>query len=66
MLADFYVNPVLPAQDGDRARGFYKDVLGLELLSGPTDDPVVFRAAKGSSICVTEIPERTPPLRTLS
>lgn len=60
MLANFYVNPVLPAQDGDRARVFYRDVLGLRLLSGPTDDPMVFLAAEGSSICITEIPDRAP------
>ena len=47
MLDRFYLNPVLPAQDGDRARAFFRDVLGLKLLSGPTDDP-------------TEMPERTP------
>jgi hypothetical protein len=28
MLA--YLNPVLPAQDGDRARTFYHDVRGLD------------------------------------
>jgi catechol 2,3-dioxygenase-like lactoylglutathione lyase family enzyme len=47
MLDRFYLNPVLPAQDGDRARAFFRDVLGLKLLSGPTDDP-------------TEMPECTP------
>ena len=30
MLNRFYVNPILPAQDGDRARRFYRDVLGLD------------------------------------
>lgn len=29
VLDGFYMNPVLPAQDGDRARAFYRDVLGL-------------------------------------
>ena len=37
MLADFYANPVLPAKDGDRARAFYRDVLGLTLVTGPAD-----------------------------
>ena len=31
MLADSYANPVLPAKNGDRARAFYRDVLGLTL-----------------------------------
>ena len=42
MLADSYANPVLPAKDGDRARAFYRDVLGLTLVTGPADDPIVF------------------------
>lgn len=61
MLNRFYVNPTLPAQDGDRARSFYRDVLGLDLLTGPTDDPMVFGAASGSSIALSEIPDRVPP-----
>jgi catechol 2,3-dioxygenase-like lactoylglutathione lyase family enzyme len=61
VLDRFPLNPVLPAQDGDRARAFYRDVLGLRLLSGPTDDPMMFEAGSGSSIVVTEIPERVPP-----
>jgi catechol 2,3-dioxygenase-like lactoylglutathione lyase family enzyme len=61
MLNRFYLNPILPAQDGDRARTFYRDVLGLDLLTGPTDDPMVFGAASGSSIALTELPDRVPP-----
>ena len=62
MLSRFYVNPILPAQDGDRARTFYRDVLGLDLLSGPADDPMVFGAAGGSTIALSEMADRTPPL----
>ena len=61
MLNRFFVNPILPAQDGDRARRFYRDVLGLDLLTGPTDDPMVFGAAGGSRIALSEMPDRTPP-----
>jgi catechol 2,3-dioxygenase-like lactoylglutathione lyase family enzyme len=61
MLDRFPLNPVLPAQDGGRARTFYRDVLGLELLSGPADDPMMFRAGLGSCIVITEIPDRVPP-----
>jgi hypothetical protein len=50
MLNRFYVNPILPAQDGNRARIFYRDVLSLDLLSGPAEDPMAFGAASGSSI----------------
>jgi predicted enzyme related to lactoylglutathione lyase len=61
VLNRFYVNPILPAQDGNRAREFYRDVLGLDLLTGPTEDPMVFGAAEGSSIALSEMPERVPP-----
>jgi catechol 2,3-dioxygenase-like lactoylglutathione lyase family enzyme len=61
VLDRFPVNPVLPAQDGDRARAFYRDVLGLALVSGATDDPMMFTAGAGTSIVVTELAERTPP-----
>ncbi len=61
MLSRFPLNPVLPAQDGDRARAFYRDVLGLEMLSGPQDDPMMFRAGAGTSIVITEIADRVPP-----
>jgi catechol 2,3-dioxygenase-like lactoylglutathione lyase family enzyme len=61
LLHRFPLNPVLPAKDGDRARAFYRDVLGLELLSGPKDDPMMFGAGNGSTLVVTEIPDREPP-----
>jgi catechol 2,3-dioxygenase-like lactoylglutathione lyase family enzyme len=60
-LGRFPLNPVLPAQDGDRARAFYRDVLGLELVSGPTDDPMMFRAGDGTTIVLTELRDRVPP-----
>lgn len=60
MLADFYSNVVLPARDADRARGFYRDVLGLTLMSGPTDDPMMFQAGAGTGLLVTEMPGREP------
>jgi catechol 2,3-dioxygenase-like lactoylglutathione lyase family enzyme len=61
VLDRFPVNPVLLARDGDRARAFYRDVLGLELVSGPQDDPMMFTAGNGSSLVVTEVPDREPP-----
>jgi catechol 2,3-dioxygenase-like lactoylglutathione lyase family enzyme len=61
VLGRFPLNPVLPAQDGDRARAFYRDVLGLELLSGPEADPMMFRAGDGTTIVLTELRDRIPP-----
>ena len=60
MLADCYANPVLPAKNGDRARAFYRDVLGLTLVTGPSDDPIVFSAGSGTTLLVTEMPDREP------
>ncbi len=61
MLDRFLVNPILPAQNGNRARAFYRDVLGLKLMPSPIDDPMMFGAGAGTSLVVSEIPERTPP-----
>ena len=61
MLERFYMNSVLPAKDGDRARAFYRDVLGLTLMSGPQDDPMMFQAGAGTGLVVTELPDRAPP-----
>lgn len=61
LLGDHPLNPILPAQDGDRARAHYRDVLGLELLSGPDEDPMMFRAGNGSLVVLSEMPDRTPP-----
>ena len=60
MLDQCYANPVLPAQDGVRAKAFYRDVLGLPQRPSPIEDPMVFDAGGGTSICVTEIPDRSP------
>jgi predicted enzyme related to lactoylglutathione lyase len=60
MLDRFYVNAVLPAQDGARARTFYRDVLGLRLIPSPIEDPMMFEAGDRTSVVVTEIPERQP------
>ncbi|MGO4193710.1 VOC family protein [Arthrobacter sp. YAF17] len=35
--------------------------LGLDLLTGPSDDPMIFGAAEGSSIALSEMRDRTPP-----
>lgn len=59
-LGDHPLNPILPAQDGDRARAFYREVLGLKLLSEPGQDPMAFDAA-GTMIVLSEMPDRVPP-----
>jgi catechol 2,3-dioxygenase-like lactoylglutathione lyase family enzyme len=61
MLGAYPLNPILPAQDGPRAEAFYRDVLGLEQISPPGADPMAFRAGNGTTIAVTELPDRQPP-----
>jgi catechol 2,3-dioxygenase-like lactoylglutathione lyase family enzyme len=60
VLADCYSNPVLPARDGNRARAFYRDVLGLTLLTEPEADPMMFSAGSATSLLVTEMPDKEP------
>jgi len=60
MLDQFFVNTVVPAQDGKHARAFYRDVLGLKLLPSPIEDPMMFEAGAGTALLITEMPERTP------
>jgi catechol 2,3-dioxygenase-like lactoylglutathione lyase family enzyme len=61
MLAEFPLNPILPAQDGPRAEAFYRDVLGLRQLSAPGADPMAFVAGNDSMIVLSELRDRTPP-----
>ncbi|MEO6471036.1 MAG: VOC family protein [Aeromicrobium sp.] len=53
MLSDLEIYAVLPATDLQRARGFYKDKLGME----PTDerpDGLVYQTPKGTKILLYE------------
>lgn len=66
MLDRFPVTAVLPAADIARARTFYRDVLGLELVSDPEDDPVVLRAGDGTAVLLTELDREPAPHPVLS
>ncbi len=61
MLDAYPLNPILPAQDGRRAEAFYRDALGLRQLSPPGADPMLFGAGNGTTIALTELPDRIPP-----
>jgi catechol 2,3-dioxygenase-like lactoylglutathione lyase family enzyme len=61
MLDAYPLNPILPAQDGPRAEVFYRDALGLRQLSPPGSDPMLFGAGNGTTVALTELPERVPP-----
>ena len=66
MLAQFRLNPALPAQDGDRARALYRDVLGLQLLSGPPRTQWCSAAGQGTWLVITETRDRQPPYPVVS
>jgi catechol 2,3-dioxygenase-like lactoylglutathione lyase family enzyme len=60
MLADFRLNPILPARDRQRAEAFYVEKLGLRRLSPAGADPMAFGAGD-TMIVLTVIAGREPP-----
>ena len=48
MLKDLEVTAVLPAKDIDRARTFYRDVLGLEPADAMDEENLMYRCGKGT------------------
>jgi catechol 2,3-dioxygenase-like lactoylglutathione lyase family enzyme len=61
VLGQFSLNPILPAQDGPRAEAFYRDTLGLRQLTPPGVDPAGFQAGDGTTLVISELPDRKPP-----
>ena len=61
MLADFPLNPVLPARDRERAEAFYVEKLGLRRMSPPGADPMAFGAGGATMVVLTVIAGREPP-----
>jgi catechol 2,3-dioxygenase-like lactoylglutathione lyase family enzyme len=53
VLNDQPVFPILLSRDLDAARGFYRDLLGLEIAREDPDDRIVFRCGGGTQIVVT-------------
>ena len=49
MLKDLEINAVLPAKDIARARGFYRDVLGLEPADAMDEENLLYRCGKGTA-----------------
>jgi catechol 2,3-dioxygenase-like lactoylglutathione lyase family enzyme len=58
MLADFPLNPVLPARDRERAEAFYVEKLGLRRMSPPGADPMAFGAGGDTTVVLTVIAGR--------
>jgi catechol 2,3-dioxygenase-like lactoylglutathione lyase family enzyme len=48
MLKDLEVTAVLPAKDIDRARTFYRDVLGLEPADAMDEENLMYRCGNGT------------------
>jgi catechol 2,3-dioxygenase-like lactoylglutathione lyase family enzyme len=61
VLADFPLNPVLPARDRGRAEAFYVEKLGLRRMSPPGADPMAFGAGGDTMVVLTVIAGREPP-----
>lgn len=49
MLKDLEIIAVLPAKDIDRARTFYRDVLGLEPADALDEENLMYRCGKGTA-----------------
>lgn len=64
-LREYRVGGVLRAENMDRARAFYKDVLGLEErgLTGPTSEGA-FLAGGGTGVLIYERPGMPAPQNT--
>ncbi|MEV4420599.1 VOC family protein [Patulibacter sp. NPDC049589] len=60
MLDRFPVSAVLPVRDAERARRFYRDVLGLVATDEDDADVLTFRAGDGTLIVLAELPDREP------
>jgi catechol 2,3-dioxygenase-like lactoylglutathione lyase family enzyme len=58
MLADKKLKAFVPTTKPDKAKSFYKDILGLELLS--EDDYALEFNANGTLLRVTIVPELKP------
>jgi len=52
MLNEYPVFPILLSTDMDASRHFYRDILGLDLLT-ETDERMVFRAGGGTGLIVS-------------
>jgi len=55
MLSELEIYAILPAKDLQRARGFYKEKLGLE-PSEERADGLVFQAKSGARVLIYETP----------
>jgi catechol 2,3-dioxygenase-like lactoylglutathione lyase family enzyme len=53
MLGDHPVFPILLSTDLDATRGFYHELLGLEILREDEGDRIVFRCGGGTQLAVT-------------
>lgn len=63
-LGEFDAIAVLRAENLERARAFYRDVLGLEEAPEPSTGGAMFSAGSGSSIMLYERPGMSAPQNT--
>jgi predicted enzyme related to lactoylglutathione lyase len=65
MLADVPVTTILPVIDAERARGFYRDALGLEHLGANDEGQELFRIGPGGVLALMPKPEGQPAAHTV-
>ena len=52
MLSDHLVFPILLSKDLEQSRAFYRDMLGLEIMT-QDEERIVFRCGSGSQLVIT-------------
>ncbi len=57
MLTDAAVTTILPIVDADRARGFYRDALGLSYLGANAEGQELFRLGQGGVLALMPKPD---------
>lgn len=63
-LSDYPMSAVLRAEDFERARKFYTEVLGLVEVEGSTPGGALFAAGDGSMVMIYERPGMPAPQNT--
>ena len=57
MLTDASVTTILPVVDAERARGFYRDALGLAYLGANAEGQELFRIGQGGALALMPKPD---------
>lgn len=64
MLADASVTTILRVDDAERARGFYRDALGLQYLGANAEGQELFRLGQNGVLALMPKPDSQPAAHT--